>query len=75
MRMPATTQFAELLNPRYGSSPVARLALGVVRAGERWWLRLIPALITALDRGFLGLYNLDFTGAQKDFSAWETAAS
>src|ERR1700689_606159 len=26
---------------------------------------------TALDRGFLGLYNLDFTGAQKDFSAWE----
>ena len=26
---------------------------------------------TALDRGFLGLYNLDFAGAQKDFSAWE----
>lgn len=26
---------------------------------------------TTLDRGFLGLYNLDFTGAQKDFSAWE----
>lgn len=26
---------------------------------------------TALDRGYLGLYNLDFTGAQKDFSAWE----
>lgn len=26
---------------------------------------------TALERGFLGLYNLDFTGAQKDFSAWE----
>ena len=26
---------------------------------------------TALDRGFLGLYNLDFTGAQKDFSSWE----
>lgn len=22
---------------------------------------------TALERGFLGLYNLDFTGAQKDF--------
>lgn len=29
------------------------------------------SVITALDRGFLGLYNLDFTGAQKDFSAWE----
>lgn len=26
---------------------------------------------TALDRGFMGLYNLDFAGAQKDFSAWE----
>src|SRR6202044_3424306 len=26
---------------------------------------------TALDRGFLGLYNLDFAGAQKDFTAWE----
>jgi hypothetical protein len=26
---------------------------------------------TALDRGFTGLYNLDFTGAQKDFSAWQ----
>ena len=26
---------------------------------------------TALDRGFTGLYNLDFSGAQKDFSAWE----
>lgn len=25
----------------------------------------------ALDRGFAGLYNLDFTGAQKDFSTWE----
>jgi hypothetical protein len=27
---------------------------------------------TALDRGFLGLYNLDFSGAQRDFSSWET---
>ncbi|MFZ0292966.1 MAG: hypothetical protein WAL52_05135 [Candidatus Sulfotelmatobacter sp.] len=26
---------------------------------------------TELERGFLGLYNLDFTGAEKDFSAWE----
>jgi hypothetical protein len=30
-----------------------------------------PSLDTSLDHGFLGLYNLDFTGAQKDFSAWE----
>jgi hypothetical protein len=27
---------------------------------------------TALDRGFAGLYNLDFEDAQKDFSTWET---
>ncbi len=27
---------------------------------------------TPLDRGFSGLYNLDFTGAQKDFSAWQS---
>src|SRR5712691_2284281 len=27
---------------------------------------------TALDHGFTGLYNLDFAGAQKDFSAWQT---
>lgn len=26
---------------------------------------------TALDRGFAGLYNLDFSGAQKDFVSWE----
>lgn len=25
-----------------------------------------------LDRGFSGLYNLDFSGAQRDFSMWET---
>lgn len=26
---------------------------------------------TPLDRGYLGLYNLDFSGAQRDFSAWQ----
>jgi hypothetical protein len=26
---------------------------------------------SALDRGFAGLYNLDFASAQKDFSAWQ----
>jgi len=30
-----------------------------------------PSAATALDHGFTGLYNLDFTGAQRDFSAWE----
>jgi len=27
---------------------------------------------TELDRGFLGLYNMDFAGAQKYFSTWES---
>jgi hypothetical protein len=27
---------------------------------------------TELDRGFMGLYNLDFTDAQENFSSWET---
>src|SRR3954470_20883675 len=26
---------------------------------------------SALDRGFTGLYNLDFGGAQEDFAAWQ----
>src|SRR5579864_2443042 len=26
---------------------------------------------SALDRGFSGLYNLDFAGAQKDFASWQ----
>lgn len=30
-----------------------------------------PALVSPLDRGFAGLYNLDFGGAQQDFSAWQ----
>ena len=29
------------------------------------------AAVSSLDRGFLGLYNLDFAGAQKDFAAWQ----
>lgn len=71
MRMPTTTQ------SRSG------LTLGMVTA---LGLVLLLALCapasaggppdssfdTTLDHGFLGLYNLDFTGAQKDFSAWET---
>jgi len=30
------------------------------------------AIVSPLDRGFSGLYNLDFAGAQKDFVLWET---
>ncbi len=27
--------------------------------------------VSPLDRGFFGLYNLDFAGAQRDFAAWQ----
>lgn len=30
-----------------------------------------PASMSPLDRGFAGLYNLDFGGAQQDFAAWQ----
>jgi hypothetical protein len=30
-----------------------------------------PAAGSALDRGFSGLYNLDFAGAQRDFATWK----
>jgi len=30
-----------------------------------------PDIVSALDRGFSGLYNLDFVGAQRDFAAWQ----
>jgi hypothetical protein len=30
-----------------------------------------PTAVSALDQGFAGLYNLDFSGAQKDFAAWQ----
>lgn len=30
-----------------------------------------PTGISPLDRGFTGLYNLDFGGAQQDFAAWQ----
>ncbi len=67
--MPTTKQSQN--GPTFGM--VAALCLSVVlcvpaRAAAP--LDAIPT--TALDHGFLGLYNLDFAGAQKDFSAWET---
>src|ERR1700736_3741794 len=30
-----------------------------------------PAMVSALDRGFSRLYNLDFAGAQRDFASWQ----
>jgi hypothetical protein len=31
-----------------------------------------PAAVSLLDHGYSRLYNLDFSGAQKDFAAWQT---
>jgi hypothetical protein len=30
-----------------------------------------PVVMSPLDRGFSGLYNLDFAGAQREFSSWQ----
>jgi hypothetical protein len=30
-----------------------------------------PPIVSELDRGFSGLYNLDFAGAQREFAAWQ----
>lgn len=31
-----------------------------------------PTAVSPLDRGFTGLYNLDFGGAQQDFTTWQS---
>jgi hypothetical protein len=38
------------------------------------WAEDISGIVTAspLERGYLGLYNLDFAGAQEDFKQWQT---
>ncbi len=49
---------------------VAALGLGLCGSGFAAGPDAAPS--TDLDRGFVGLYNLDFAGAQRDFTAWET---
>src|ERR1700732_1029920 len=66
--MPPMAQFRKAL--AFGLVTALWLALGWCAAANA---DTPPDAIqsTALDRGFLGLYNLDFAGAQKDFSSWE----
>ena len=45
------------------------LALGGACAAEG---TALPDTDSLLDEGYSGLYNLDFAGAQKDFSTWQT---
>jgi hypothetical protein len=66
--MPPTSQFRTALT--FGLLTALWFALGwCAKANAATPPDAIES--TALDRGFLGLYNLDFTGAQKDFSSWE----
>lgn len=46
----------------------ALVALGAVALAED---TANPPEKTPLDRGFIGLYNLDFVGAQREFAAWQ----
>ena len=52
-----------------GVAMVAVLCLAMRRPAEA--ASALDARGSALDRGFVGLYNLDFSGAHKDFSSWE----
>ena len=53
---------------RHSSSLVACCALGLMATAEDVPQ---PAFVYAARPGFSGLYNLDFAGAQRDFSAWQ----
>ena len=66
---PASPQFGS----RARASRLARLALAVF---VLFTLAGIPSAVAqrpvaGLDRGFLRLYDLDFSGAQKEFESWE----
>jgi hypothetical protein len=66
MRMPGIVQFRKALI--FGMVAVLWLGLELSASADA----AAPSTVgTALDRGYLGLYNLDFIGAQKNFSAWE----
>jgi hypothetical protein len=67
-RMPGKAQFRKALI--FGMVAALWLGLGLP-AGASGAAIADASTATPLDQGFLGLYNLDFTGAQRDFSAWE----
>ena len=66
MRMASSMQLQNAARLVLGLVMVAVLCLAVVKRAAA--AAPLDAGSTALDRGFLGLYNLDFSGAQKDFS-------
>ncbi len=59
---------AKTLDARTGIMVTVCCALCLMARAEE-----VPrsAVSSALDRGFSGLYNLDFAGAQRDFAAWQ----
>lgn len=62
-----TAQFRKTLT--FGIVAVLWLGSGLIAGADATTPDAIVP--TALDRGFLGLYNLDFNSAQKDFTSWE----
>jgi len=69
IRMPTAAQFRKASIT--GMVTALWLALGLCAAANAG---NPPDSVSAtdLDHGFMGLYNLDFSSAQKDFSSWET---
>ena len=66
-----TGNMAKALDARTWSIVTVLLACCVLSALARAEDMLSVPEITVLDRGFSGLYNLDFDGAQKEFAAWQ----
>ena len=65
--MPATANSKAMLS----LVMVSALCLSVAWSETAHADMLADAIVsTELEHGFMGLYNLDFNGAQKDFSAW-----
>jgi hypothetical protein len=69
MCMGRTMQVRNAVNFLSGLAMVAVLCLAMGKPATA--ASGLDARGTALDRGFLGLYNLDFSGAHKEFSSWE----
>ena len=61
---------AKILDARAALIVTALWACCVLSLGAR--AEVAPSdTVSALDRGFSGLYNLDFAGAQRDFATWK----
>ena len=60
------------LTTRSWKSAAVVFMLGLLSLGAHTEDGSRVSSISPLDRGYSGLYNLDFSGAQKDFTTWDT---